>query len=210
MSCANKAKYPESRIPLKERASEKSRIVWTGMSTTASRPRALGVDTQSVWTFSTEGLPSRQPLKGLLIHRDLLTKELEHLFDQVISIKLVQMSETQQGAYLRRAIIQCGGNPMVYAETLIPSQTLSHHPWLVDLGDQPLGAAMGQHGHVTRGEYQYRCLAAPDRIYQRAVAHADLDADICVDLWARRYRLFLGSSDVQITEVFLPAVLCLG
>jgi chorismate-pyruvate lyase len=80
---------------------------------------------------------------------------------------------------------------------------------LADLGDQPLGARMCQNGNVTRSEYQFRRLTASDRIYQRAVVHADLDSDVCLPLWGRRYCLSLGSCDVQVTEVFLPAVSCL-
>jgi chorismate-pyruvate lyase len=170
---------------------------------------ASGTDAPSIWTFSTEQLPSGQPLNGLLVHRDLLTKEMEQVFGGVISVKLLHMSETQQGDQLRRVIIKCGLESMVYAETLIPSDTISCHLWLLDLGDQPLGARMCEYGKVIRSEYQYCCLAASDRIYERAVVHAHPDADNCMDLWARRYRLSLGSSHVQITEVFLPAVVYL-
>ena len=176
------------------------------MSTTAFEP---GADTLAGWSSSTEQLPSEQPLKALLIHRELLTQELERLFGGVISIKLLQRLETQQGNHLRRVIINCGGEPLVYAETLMPAKTIYHHPWLIDLGDKPLGAAMRECGSVSRSEYQYNLLATSDRIYQRAIAHADLDSDVCMDLWARRYSLSLGSCDVQITEVFLPAVFCL-
>ena len=181
-------------------------------STSVVRPlqKASGTDTPSVWTFFTEQLPSGQPLNGLLVHCELLTKELEHIFGDDISIKLLQMSETQQGDRHRRVIIKCGLESMVYAETLIPSNTICCHPWLLDLGDQPLGARMCEYGKVTRSEYQYSCLAASDRIYQRAVVYAHPDADNCMDLWARRYRLSLGCCDVQITEVFLPAVVYLA
>jgi len=179
------------------------------MSTSAFETGAFEVDTTSIWTFSTERLPSGQPLKGLLIHRELLTKELEQLFGGLISVKLLQRLEAQQGDHIRRVIIKCGVAPMVYAETLMPAKTISRHPWLIDLGDKPLGAAMGKYGSMSRGEYQYSCLARSDGIYERAVAHADPESGDCTDLWARRYSLSLGSCDVQITEVFLPAVFCL-
>jgi chorismate-pyruvate lyase len=175
---------------------------------TVSPPgQALEKCAASEWSFSLDGLPSRQPLKDLLIYRGLLTKKLKQVFGGVVSIKLLQMSEAQQGNQLRQVIIKCDVEPMIYAETLISSNTISRHPWLLDLGDQPLGARMCEYGKVTRSEYEYSCLATSDLVFERAVVHAHLDIDSFVDMWARRYRLSLGSCDLQITEVFLPAVL---
>ena len=179
------------------------------MSTTVFEVGESAADTPLIWTSSTERLPSIQPLQGLLTHRELLTRELERLVGGVISIKQFQMLEIREGDHLRQVTIKCGAEPLVYAETLIPSKTISHHPWLIDLGDRPLGAAMGEWGSLSRGEYQYCRLAGSDHLYQRAIACSGLNSHVNVDLWARRYSLSLDSCDVQITEVFLPAVSCL-
>lgn len=165
----------------------------------------LASDGRLSWSISTETLPSTQPLKELLVHRELLTRELEQVFGEVVSIKFLDRSSTPRGDHIRRVIIKCGLVPMIYAETLIPADTVSRHPWLLDLGDQPLGARMCEHGKVSRSDYRFRHLAPGDPVHRRAVQHAALVPESCQRLWARRYLLWLGSCGVRITEVFLPA-----
>lgn len=159
-----------------------------------------------MWNSSADNPPAGQPLQGLLTHRGLLTEALQQRFESNIFIRLLQESDTPEGSYLRRVIIMCGAMPLVYAESLIPSQTLLHHSWLTKLGDRSLGASLAEHGMVTRGDYEYRPLTASDHIYQRAVQSAGVDDQEGADLWARRFTLSLDSCDIQVTEVFLPMI----
>lgn len=163
-------------------------------------------DNHLVWTFSTEHLPSKQPLNRILTQRGLLTVALEQVFGDEISIQLLPGSAPGRGDRLRCAIIKCGIKPMVYAETLMPWKTLCRHSWLVDLGAQPLGARMSEYGNVLRSAYAYCQLAPSDHIYQRVIENTGTCFDACANLWARRYSLSLDSHAVRITEVFLPTV----
>jgi chorismate--pyruvate lyase len=98
---------------------------------------------------------------------------------------------------LRRIVLWCGDQPCIYAETLLPQTTTAEHPWLKELGDEPLGETLQTRVDVNRGSFEYASLTA-------AQLPADLPAQTDDMLWARRSEFFVGNTSLLVTEVFLP------
>jgi chorismate--pyruvate lyase len=98
---------------------------------------------------------------------------------------------------LRRIVLWCGDQPCIYAETLLPLTTTAEHPWLKELGDEPLGETLQTRSDVTRGSFEFALLTA-------AQLPADLPAQTDAALWARRSEFFVGNTSLLVTEVFLP------
>jgi chorismate--pyruvate lyase len=98
---------------------------------------------------------------------------------------------------LRRIVLWCGDRPCIYAETLLPQTTTAEHPWLKELGDEPLGETLQTRSDVNRGSFEFASLTA-------AQLPADIPAPTDGALWARRSEFFVGNTSLLVTEVFLP------
>ncbi len=86
----------------------------------------------------------------------------------------------------------------MYAETLIPADTIAAHPWLAVLGDEPLGERLAMEPGVTRSAFRFALLTAPE-------LPAEL-ADTTESLWARQSEFTLGDNTLMVTEIFLPVL----
>ena len=156
-----------------------------------------------MWSKETRHLPSSQPLNRLLCHRGLLTVELAKVYGADVVINLLRTSKNTRGDLIRHVAIVCGGEALIYAETLIPAKTLTHLPWLANLAEKPLGAQMAARGDIARGDYTYALLSDDDSISQRMAEVTGLEMRPAAGHWARRYDLSLDACAVKICEVFL-------
>lgn len=108
---------------------------------------------------------------------------------------------------LREVYLCCHGMITVFAQTLIPDATLEQHPWLGDLGDQPLGQRLFARADVVRQPFEFARLTTDDELTRSALAGMPGDAAAPGQLWARRSLFLIASAPVSVNEVFFPATL---
>ena len=101
---------------------------------------------------------------------------------------------------LRRIVLWCGDQPCVYAETRLPEPTTAAHPWLKELGNEPLGETLQTRSDVSRSGFEYAFFAPAHLPFT-------LSGQNDCDLWARRSRFFVGDTSLLVTEIFLPGVI---
>lgn len=111
-----------------------------------------------------------------------------------------------QLAYVREVVLFCDGQPVVFAHSVVPINSL-RGPWaaVTSLGSRPLGEALFSNPRVARGCLQYWRIPA-----RHALAREARHAGISVPeraLWARRSLFTLQRHPLLVTEVFLPALL---
>ena len=155
-------------------------------------------------TFYLSGAGSKPPYQVPLPYRSWLldpgslTQRLIAESGGQFQVRLLRQGRhqaTQQGRdslglsqrewpFLSEVILQCRGQPWVFARTLIPSQTLSGPARaLTHLGTKPLGAVLFNHPGVRRGPISV-CLI------ERGI-------------WGRQSVFFLYNKPLLVSEYFL-------
>src|SRR5262249_50872710 len=98
-------------------------------------------------------------IKEALQSDGLLTSALEEVYGKPVSVTCLRQSEWADAPGVlglrRDVLLKAGDVPVVAASTLIPSSVLDSHPWLAELGDKPLGAALKNRGHFWRGPFEF-------------------------------------------------------
>jgi chorismate--pyruvate lyase len=105
-------------------------------------------------------------------------------------------------ALFREVELSCDDQVWVFAQSVIPDDTLCVHPWLAELGDCSLGELLSTLSGVERSSYEYAWLPADDALSGRALRDTDLAPP---GLWARRSRILLRGAPLLAQETFLPA-----
>ncbi len=107
-------------------------------------------------------------------------------------------------ALIREVELWCGGEPWVFARSVIPATSL-HGPArrLASLGERPLGAVLFADPRVRRGDTQVARLLPRHPLFQVAVR--DLDA-VPSELWGRRTLYRFAGHPLLVNEIFLPAI----
>jgi len=110
-----------------------------------------------------------------------------------------------QHALLREVFLYCGDVPLVYAHSVLPFASLRGR-WrgLRRLGGRPLGDVLFSDPQVKRAPLQYKKLTQRHWLYRRACRSLERPPS---SLWARRSTFTLNGRAIQVTEVFLPAIL---
>lgn len=127
------------------------------------------------------------------------------------SSRLSDELQERLGLYGERCLLReiefcCGGERVVYAQTVLPEPTLQRHPWLRELGESPLGESLRQADEpLEREPLEYAALP-PDSALGIAASDATPEAQQAT-LWARRAVYRLGGRPILVQEVFLPALL---
>jgi chorismate--pyruvate lyase len=127
------------------------------------------------------------------------------------SARLSDELQARLGLYGERCLLReiefcCGGERVVYAQTVLPEPTLQRHPWLRELGESPLGESLRQADEpLEREPLEYAALP-PDSALGIAASDATPEAQQSI-LWARRAVYRLGGRPILVQEVFLPALL---
>lgn len=102
---------------------------------------------------------------------------------------------------LLRDIEFCRGEQRwLFAQTVLPASTVAAHPWLHELGEQPLGEALRRAGRHHREPLEYARLL-PDHPLARVAGREPIEA-----LWARRAIYRVDTAPLIVQEVFLPAL----
>ncbi|MDP6436303.1 MAG: chorismate lyase [Gammaproteobacteria bacterium] len=149
------------------------------------------------------GLQPKPLLRGWLQETGLLTARLRRLCASEFRLEVLDtqsgQDEPTEHDFQRRVILHCGEQPCVYAETVIPAATAATHPWLNELGDEPLGERLQTLPEVHRSEFRYALLTADSLPSELAERHQ-------MPLWARQSDFHISDATLTVTEVFLPGV----
>jgi chorismate--pyruvate lyase len=108
-------------------------------------------------------------------------------------------SGSDQSELHRQVILWCDKQPCIFAETSIPANTATTHPWLRELGDEPLGERLQSQPDVSRSLFVYALVD----ISQLPAQLADCGE---TELWARRSDFYIGEDLLTVTEIFLPGI----
>lgn len=107
--------------------------------------------------------------------------------------------EDMRRALVREVLLECAGEPWVFARSVIPAATLAGE-WrhLRRFGERSLGALLFSTQGVQRGEFEIARLAPGDPLLS---AYPGVTATA----WARRSLFRLRGRPLLVQEVFLPA-----
>ncbi len=149
------------------------------------------------------GLKPKPVLRGWLQETGLLTARLRRLCASDFCLEVLDSNanpDEQPGHdFQRRVILHCGKQACIYAETVIPAATAAMHPWLSELGDEPLGERLQTLPEVSRSEFRYALLTADNLPCDLADLHQ-------TPLWARQSDFHISDASLTVTEVFLPGI----
>ncbi len=160
-----------------------------------------------LWHHEPEqtGAPPRPVLRGWLKEAGLLTVRLRRLCESGFRLEVLDADANSDQPFNndihRRVILHCGEQPCIYAETVIPAATAARHPWLNELGDEPLGERLQAQPDVRRSEFLFARLA-PDSLPRKLKLADRHDAP----LWARQSDFHISEVSLTVTEVFLSGL----
>lgn len=195
-----------------------TRGVRPGLTNTAATETTVGA---SGWLDAADplylALSSRQ--RELLAWPGSLTELIRDLSGDRMQLKVLgehlgQACDYQTGrlqlagddCWVREIVIHGGPEPWVFAQTLLDPSARAALGWLRKLGGRPLGDELFRHADMTRDDFAFQRLAAPGGpLRQQAANAANLPASAVP--WARRSLIGVDGQNLQITEVFLPALL---
>lgn len=111
----------------------------------------------------------------------------------------------QNRAFTRNVLLMGGSQAVVFAHSVLPLNSL-RGVWsdLGSLGNKPLGATLFANRKVQRTPLEYKKLSKNNALYRAAVENLNVNPSF---LWARRSVFRLNSTNILVTEVFLPAIL---
>lgn len=158
-------------------------------------------------------------LYPLLVESGSLTKRLRSSCRKDFAVQVLRQIRCNPAEYpehildpecrqalLREVYLQCDGQPVVFAQTLVPDASLEAHPWLGELGGKPLGHALFARDDVERRPFEFARLGKQDRLSASALAGLDPDQRPELSLWARRSKFMIGGFPVSVNEVFFQPV----
>jgi len=147
---------------------------------------------------ATGGQPS-PVMQSWLAESGLITSRLRSACGAPFSLEVLNQSTPgQEKTAHRQIVLWCGETPCIYAETLIPAETANAFPWLLELGDEPLGERLSTQPDVQRSAFRYS-FRTPASVPVAISNGEDY-------FWARRSDFQLGHHSLTVTEVFLPGI----
>jgi chorismate--pyruvate lyase len=186
------------------------------MSPPSTTP-ALGQPPEPGWTADIDRLAPPREARGWLTELGLLTERVRSRCHGTFVLRIVDerldllspadaaaLEVADLSAFVREIELTCDDRPQVFAQTLVPSATLTAQPWLAQLGDTALGPRLASLGGALRDPLEYARLSPGEPLCGRALHDSDPGR---VGLWARRARYRLGPHCLVVQEVFLPEVL---
>ena len=170
------------------------------------------------WRAPTQpdALPDDPVLREWLEDRGSLTRRLREAGQQNFSLSVLGetmeiasdedkrlLNSREKHLRVRRVRLGCDAIELVFACTLMPRSTLLRHPWLKELGDQPLGEALADRDSVERTDFEYAWIESGHALVSQALQATDTTS---AGLWARRSRFMVDGSPILVDEVFLPGL----
>ena len=155
--------------------------------------------------------------QGLLLETGSLTALLRARCRETFAVRVLrqdhcspadypehQVEAGVAGAMLREVYLECDGRPVVFAQTLVPDETLAAQPWLAELGGRPLGEELFARPDVARLPFEFAELTAQHDLVVRALQGLKSPGPATVSMWARRSQFVVGGYSVSVNELFFP------
>ncbi len=152
-------------------------------------------------------------LQGWLLWQGLLTDALREACPEEFRLQVLRQVMTplddvtrallkvvDERALCREIAMGDQTRSYVFARTLLPTTTLSAHPWLAALGESSLGEQLRQVEGLSRGPFEYAQLTPGDA--QLAGVVVALGRPV----WARRSVFRLSGAPLCVFEAFLPDI----
>jgi chorismate--pyruvate lyase len=115
------------------------------------------------------------------------------------------LKATNLAASLREIEFRHNESGWIFAQSVFPRETTCRHPWLLDLGHETLGEALGEVGQVLREPFEYLELRAggllPSLLLSSEASLLEADS-----AWARRSVYQIVGDPILVTEVFLRSI----
>lgn len=116
-----------------------------------------------------------------------------------------QLDTKDSSAIFREVLLKQGGTPLVYAQTIIPTSTLSgSERGLAELGSQPLGQVLFQSPQATRCAIEFAQVERDSQLGQ--FIEQQLQQTLKQDCYIRRSNFLLNAKPLLVCECFLPAL----
>lgn len=175
----------------------------------------LNIALSTQWQNNTDAIVCDPTVLSWLLDASSLTKKLE-MKSQVLTVEVKQQVKTDAkhsplSAYfqasekvlVREVLLKCDGIAHVFAQTEIPSQTLSNkHKKLESIGTTSLGKFLFQEASLKRSDIEIAEFLVGSPAHQ--LCHS-LQQTCNHSLWARRSLFYIENKPLLVTEVFLPA-----
>lgn len=157
-------------------------------------------------------------LKGWLCEERSLTRRLRLQCSQPFALQLIsqrweQPLADERGALglragrlalVRQVRLLCGHHPLVFARSVIPSQTLRGTTRrLARLGNRPLADLLFTHRSVQRGEMEFTLLRPGHTLHGLTRQALSLGDE---PLWGRRSLFLFRQKALLVSEMFSPAI----
>ncbi len=105
-------------------------------------------------------------------------------------------------ALIRQVQLLCGGQPWIFARTVIPVRSLRGRlKRLAHLGTRPLGGVLFADPGMHRGVVELACIQPGQALYTAATAHLRTRPPA---VWGRRSVFTITRKPLLVSEVFLP------
>jgi chorismate--pyruvate lyase len=106
-------------------------------------------------------------------------------------------------ALIREILISNADQPLIFARTIFPKQTLTGPQRLLGhLGTRTLGSVLFKHPQLTRSDFEVAYIKPAQSWHRHIATHHPIHE---AALWARRSQFFIKQKPMLVTEVFLPA-----
>lgn len=154
-------------------------------------------------------------LSSWLIGTDSLTRRLRELCGPAFSVRVIAQRRQRPlpseravlgladpaWALVRQVRLLRGAEPLVYARTIMPEDTLrGARRRFAHLGNRPLGERLFADHRITRGDMEIARLEPGHALHALAGAGR-------APLWGRRSVFVIEGHPMLVNEIFLPAIL---
>lgn len=108
-------------------------------------------------------------------------------------------------ALVREVLLYCGGEPWVFARSVLPRKTLTGpRRFLGKLGNKPLGETLFSDPDIQRDALEIAKIKKGQRMFNCATQYLNNPPDF---VWGRRSVFYLHKKPLLVNEVFLPSIL---
>ncbi|MEO0617239.1 MAG: chorismate lyase [Pseudomonadota bacterium] len=138
-----------------------------------------------------------------LVSERLMTPDIQRSFEAPVHIRVLAegatalpdevaalVAESDAAGWLREIVMYSGDTLLVHALCYAPERTLAAHPWLMDLGANPLGGQLAQRDDVARVAQHY----------SRSDVLANGNARVGAGGWSRRSLFDIGGAPLVLFE----------
>ncbi|UJF22209.1 chorismate--pyruvate lyase family protein [Shewanella sp. OMA3-2] len=169
---------------------------------------------ESILWYSPETAASlpHTPLKNWLLSNGSLTEKLKKhcnnfsvtvLGEHLLSPLLDELPSQSEPVWVREVLLSLDDVPWVFARTLIPQALLDNTLYdFINLGNRPLGELLFTHNEIVPGKIEVAAFKTCGRLAKLATS---LSQSVDDTLWGRRRYFHIGTSELIVSEIFLPA-----